>query len=165
MYETWKTLDEFPEYAVSSYGNVMNLKTELIKTPSLNQQGIPNVLLIKDQTQYRRSVALLVASMFIPKENERFTTPINLDGNRLNNHYSNLMWRPRWFAVKYHKQFKPGYRPALNQKFEDVETKQQFDNSLEAAVIYGLIDVDIFLAVLNRTYVFPTNQFFQLIDW
>jgi hypothetical protein len=165
MHEEWRVIEEFPDYAVSSYGRVRNLVTDLIKTPTQNQQGTASVLLMRDHDQYRRSVSVLVASAFVEREQYNHNTPIHLDGDLTNHHPDNLRWRPRWFALKYHKQFKPGYFPAINEPIEDVVTKRQYRNSLEASMEHGLLDVEIFLAIVNRTVVFPTNQRFQLVNW
>ena len=62
--------------------------------------------LFRDQEQYKRSVALLVAKAFLKQPSEFFDTPINLNGDRLDNQVINLMWRPRWFAIKYNRQFR-----------------------------------------------------------
>jgi hypothetical protein len=165
MQEEWLVLHEFPDYAVSNQGRIMSVRTELIKTPSLNQQGIPSVLLVEGKLQFRRAVALLVAEAWVHKEQRHFNTPINLNGDRRDNHPDNLVWRPRWFAIKYHQQFRPGYMPAINEPIREVISRREFKNSLEASVTYGILDTEIFLAVANRTVVFPTNQEFELVSW
>ena len=162
--EKWSVLDEFPDYAVSDQGRVMTIKTELIKTPSLNQQGIPNVLFVVDGVQHRRALARLVADMYIPRPHMHFDTPINLNGDRLDCRRENLMWRPRWFAMKYHRQFKPGYVPAINKPIIETRSGDEYANSLEASKVNGILDDEILIAMLNRTYVFPTHQSFEIIE-
>lgn len=163
--EQWQVIQEFPDYEVSDYGRVRSLETGRIKVPTKNQQGIPNVLFMRDFDQYRRSVAVLVATEFVPQPKFTFNTPLHLNGDRGDNTASNLVWRPRWFVLKYYNQFRPGYRPAVNEPIEDASTHRQFKNSLEAAIEFGLIDIEIFLAMSNRTVVFPTNQTFQYVNW
>lgn len=167
MEEKWKDLLEFPSYAVSDYGRIINKDTERIKVPSLNQNGVAHVLLMQNLKQFRRSVALLVAKAFLPVPKvEHFDTPINLNGDRLDNRAANLAWRPRWFAIKYHQQFfqdDPEHR-GFNQPVELIQTGERFETSWDAAVKYGLLDKEIFVATFNQTYVFPTGHRFRVID-
>lgn len=165
MNEIWEILEEFPDYAVSNQGRVRNIQTDLLKIGSPNKQGIHSVLLMKDKKQHRRAIAGLVAHIFIPRPYPHFDTPINLNGDRSDNRVENLAWRPRWFAIKYHKQFKPGYVPGFNRPIRDIKTRIEYLTSLHAASTFGLIDNEIVLATLNRTFVFPTNQMFELVDW
>lgn len=159
----WARIDEFPGYSVSDIGEVRNDRTGRYLSLTTNQAGIVQVGLVKGGSQYKRSVAVLVAKAFLdPPMHPRFNTPINLDGDRSNNRADNLMWRPRWFAVKYHKQFdKP--RQGLRQPIREKRTGEIFPTSWEAAIKYGLLDRDILIATLNRTYVIPTYQEFELV--
>lgn len=160
----WKPIEEFPGYSISHDGKVHNDDTHRIMTLMRNQDGVIHVGLMRDGVQYKRGVALLVAKAFLPPPMpSSFDTPIHLDGDRFNNHAENLMWRPRWFAILYHKQFhndKRGFRESIIE----INTKERFSNSWEAAIKYGLLDREIMIATLNRTYVWPTYQEFRLIE-
>lgn len=162
MDEVWRTIPEFPSYSVSTRGRVQNDETERIMAQLLNTTGVVQVGLTRGLVQYRRSVPLLVASAFIPKKNLEFTTPINLSGDRFDNEVSNLMWRPKWFAVKYHAQFRNGER-GFNVPVYETTTGEEFETSWEAAIKYGLIDREILIATTNRTYVWPSYQIFRVI--
>jgi hypothetical protein len=166
--EHWQDLEDFPGYAVSSYGRVQNTLNGHIKIPTRNQMGIPSVNLIKDRVQYRRSVARLVARAFLPAPSrETFDTPINLDGDRTNNHVDNLMWRPRWFAVKYHAQLRdPELSPAFGYSgaVEVVDTGERFVSARDCATKYGLLEREIVLSAMNNVPVFPTWQTFRRAD-
>lgn len=162
----WRVIDDFPTYSVSDDGYVRNDALDHILRQQVNQQGIPHVGLVSshDGIQYKRGVALLVAKAFLPPPTpSHFDTPINLDGDRFNNRVDNLMWRPRWFAIKYHKQFKNSERGFIVPIVETT-TMEHFPNSWVAATKYGLLDKEILLAFLNRTYVFPTGQRFEPVD-
>ena len=124
----------------------------------LNQYGVVNVGLMSDGIQYKRSVALLVAQTFIPRPFGPFDTPINLNGSRLDNRVENLMWRPRWYAVKYNRQFEERFRHHIPYPIKDLKTGELTENSLACAMRYGLLEKDIVLAILNHTYVWPTYQ-------
>lgn len=159
----WIPVEEFPRYAVSPEGGVINLETGYILNPTPNTNGLAQVGFSRNGVLYKRSVALLVAKAFLdPHPNEQFRSPINLNGDRMDNCVENLMWRPRWFSVIYHRQFlsdPQGFRTPVI----DVKTEEVFRTSWDAATKYGLIDEEIKLATLNRTYVWPTYQQFRVL--
>lgn len=161
--DEWAPIEEFPGYAVSSDGRVRNIDTGRLLVLTRNQQGVIQVGLMKDGAQFKRGVALLVAKAFLPPPpSPAFNTPINLDGDRSNCSIDNLVWRPRWFAIKYHQQFYNDQR-GFNDPIVDIKTGEEFEDSWEAATKYGLIDREILIATLNRTYVWPTYQEFRVI--
>lgn len=159
--EEWRIIESFPEYSVSNIGRVRNEETGRLLVLTRNQQGIVYVGLSRSSVQHQRSVARLVAKAFIPSPSLAFDTPINLDGDRANNNVLNIMWRPRWFAVKYFQQFVNGQR-GFDVPIVEVKTGELFPTSWEAAIEYGLIDREIFVATLNKTYVWPTYQVFEV---
>jgi hypothetical protein len=162
--ERWRIIDEFPNYSISDHGRVRNDESGRVLALLQNQKGIVNVGLMRGGIQYKRSVTVLVANAFLqPSALEAFDTPINLDGDRSNNHYGNLMWRPRWFAVKYFQQFKIG-PSGFGGRVQDRSTGIIYRNTWEAALEWGLIEKDIVVAILNRTYVWPTYQVFKVMD-
>ena len=164
MVETWRPVYLFPGYSVSDHGRVRTDKTGRILALNENQYGLVQVGLMRDGVQYHRSVPLLVAKAFIPRETGPFDTPINLDGDRHNNHVDNLAWRPRWFAIKYNQQFRRPYENPIFSKIMDLKTGEISENSFECARRYGLLEQDLVLSILNRTYVWPTYQEFGLVE-
>lgn len=164
MIEEWRIIPEFQSYSVSSLGRVRNEDTGRYMALAQNQHGIVHVGLCRGKVQFKRSVPLLVARAFLPiPTNPSFDSPIQLDGDRINVAADNLAWRPKWFAVKYHLQFHfpPG---GFIVPIVEIGTGETFRNSWEAATKYGLLDREIFLATINRTYVWPTYQEFRVID-
>ncbi len=162
--EKWCSIFEFPNYSISTYGRVRRDTSGRILVQMENQYGVVFVGMMCGDTQRHRSVALLVATAFIPKPSEAFETPINLDGNRWNNSIDNLLWRPRWFAVQYNKQFKPEHQNpnTFNVPIREIDVKEVFPNSFACAKQFGLLDKDIVMSILNRTYVWPTYQLFEV---
>lgn len=161
--EKWIDVEDFPDYAVSNHGRVMNKHTDLIKIPTPNQQGIPSVLLVRERVQHRRAVPLLVAHHFVPKRRANFDSPINLDGDRFNNYWRNLEWRPRWFAMAYHHQFKEPVPFGFDAGVICLETNMQFENITDCAQEYGLLMKEIINSIHTQLPVFPTWQTFAVV--
>lgn len=164
MPERWKTINRFPEYSVSDHGRIRNDTTGRILALSENQYGLVHVGMFQDGVQYHRSVPLLVAKAFLPQSPGPFDTPINLDGDRHNNRLENLMWRPRWFAIKYNQQFKYPFEDPIEEPIVDLKTGEVSENSFECAMRYGLLEQDLVLSIINRTYVWPTYQEFGVLE-
>lgn len=161
--ERWVEIFEFPGYLVSDRGNVLNTKTGAVLKITKNAHECRMVGLMKDGVQHKRSLALLVARAFIPDpQHEVFDTPIHLDGDRNNIHYQNLMWRPRWFARRYMRQFTDNH-PTYAYPIEDVDTGWQYASSMDAAMTHGLLDIDIYEGMMNNVYVWPTHQTFRKV--
>lgn len=164
--EEWSELHAFPGYSVSHWGRVRNDRTNYFLTISVNQLGIPYVGLKRDGISCQRAVAPMVARAFLPPpELPTFDTPINLDGDRLHNAVENLVWRPRWFAVKYHRQFHLFYTGhiGVRQTIEDRDTEERFETSAHASIKFGLLDREVMFSVYKETYVWPTYQTFRIV--
>lgn len=164
MNEEWKPIEMFDDYEVSSFGRICNSTTGRFLALNTNQYGVLQVGLMRKGQQYHRSVPLLVAKAFIPEDRAPFDTPINLDGDRTNNRVENLVWRPRWFAIKYNQQFKNPPEHHISGPLADRKTGEVSENSFECAKRYGLLENDIVFATLNRTYVWPTYQKFGILE-
>lgn len=163
MLADWRPIQSFSTYSVSSTGRVRNDETGRHMVLSVNQRGIVNVGLMRNNHQYKRSVGLLVADAFVKDgRTPAFNTPMHLDGDKLNNNATNLMWRPLWFARKYAEQLEEAH-------FEDyypiveVNTGEKFENPWDAARKFGLLQADIILSVCNSQRVWPTGQQFRCL--
>lgn len=163
--EEWIEIDEFPEYSVSTHGRVSNDTYERILTPSLNNRGIPTVGLYDGPKQHRRSVPVLVADAWVPNSyGEHFNTPTHLNGDRLDCYADNLVWRPRWFAIQFHKTILVDQFPNWHDSpFELVQTQEIFQTPHPCAQKYGLLQMDIFLGLINKRPVFPGGIEFRQI--
>lgn len=165
MREQWYELDEFPDYAVSSFGEVHNIKTGMPRRTSINQQGIVKISLYKDGRELiTRSVAVLVAEAFCDGQTEFFNTPIHLDGDRENCRADNLMWRPRWFAVQYHRQFQSPEFHASDVHIVDVDTGKEYYSVKEACMDLGLYYNDVYRSYIHEQQIPLTRQEFRLVE-
>ena len=164
MLERWKEIPHFPDYSVSNYGRVRTNKSGRVLSLSENQSGLLQVGLMQNGVQKHRSVTLLVAKAFVPQLTGPFDTPINLDGDRHNNHVSNLAWRPRWFAIRYNQQFRYPSEHRIFFPLQDLKTGEVCENSFECSKHYGLLEHDLVFSVVNRTYVWPTYQQFRVLE-
>lgn len=163
--EVWEEIDEFPNYMVSSFGQVANIRMGgTILTPRPNQFGHIRVGLVKDNRQYNRGLALLVATAFIQNPMTTWDTVIHLDGDLYNCAASNLMWRPRWFTLAFHKQF---YDPRFVEDHGpiiDLESSVVYDSPKEACVKHGLLYTEIIRSINNGYSTFPFAQRWASID-
>ena len=165
MQEDWRVVTSFPRYRVSNTGIVQNAKTCRPLSPTFNQRGILKVNLLNEGYLHTRAVGILVAREFLPEPPRRdFTSVIHLNGDRENCYATNLAWRPRSFAVKYHQQFDMPIFHTSQREVVDLETGRVYPTVQEAAVEHGLLFSEIVVASHNRTFVWPTYQQFRLIE-
>lgn len=96
--EIWKSLDciDYPNYEVSNFGRVKSLNynhtgKEKILKPVENRYGYLKVALFQNTKEKRYTVHRLVASAFIPNDNN-LPCVNHKDENKKNNNVSNLEW-------------------------------------------------------------------------
>lgn len=165
--EQWHQIRDFPDYSVSDYGRIRNDHTDRIMRLSRTQRGQPIVGLVRNGVQHKRAVSRLVAEAFCPRpiaQMETHDTPINLDGDRDNNCAANLLWRPSWFAVKYHQQFRTISRLNKMPRIRDTKTGEIFDDMWIPIMRWGLLYNDIVASLVNHTVVWPTMQRFEWFE-
>ncbi|HMT68966.1 MAG TPA: hypothetical protein PKD16_02325 [Saprospiraceae bacterium] len=162
----WHELEEFPDYAVSEQGDIANIKTGIPRKLSINGQGIVKITLYDTRKQLvTRSVARMVAEAFVPKpDQEIFDTPIHMDGELTNCRADNLVWRPRWFAIKYHRQFRNPEFHIARGTFIDIDSEEVYDSIKDICVRNGVFWQDVIKCVTEETFVFPTYQKFRLFE-
>lgn len=71
--EIWKTIEEYPNYDVSTFGNVRNNKTNKMLKPALNSSGYYRYTLIHNFKRTTVSAHRIVAKhklLLLEKENQ-----------------------------------------------------------------------------------------------
>lgn len=162
--EVWEEISGFPEYVVSDRGVVANARTGRTLVQSKNPHGVVFVILRRDNKPHSRAVSRLVAEAFIPNENDSMDTPMHLDNNREHNYVENLVWRTRSFVHTYKRQFVYPYQNRIKFPIVVVQTGEQFSDSWEPCIKYGLLERAVVMSVLNDWPVYPTSQIFRLLS-
>ena len=157
------------------WGMVRNDRTGNKIYSSKNREGFRYVKLTLERV-YIKSVALMVAEVWLPDRPSQFNSVIHLDGDRGNCSSSNIRWRPRTYAMEYHRQFANGARELVRASpfVELTETfKETFESLSAAGKAYGVLD-RIILNNLTENWVnqrngralepaYPTMHVFQYI--
>lgn len=160
--EKWVSLEDYPGYSASNMGLIRNDKRDRILAVVRTESRHTYVSLMQGGKQVTRGVAKLIADAFV--ENPRpkqFTTPIHLNGDLTNCKADNLLWRPRWFAMRFTQQFaqpQQSHAPIRNKA-----TGEVFEDLWVPVKRYGLLYTEILTAVASYTYVFPTMQTFEWV--
>lgn len=166
MIEQWQVYEQDMEYSVSDQGRVRNDVTGHVLTPSVNCQGIRYINLKRRDRQKIKSVALMVASTFLPDHPPQFNSVIHLNGDKNNCSLLNLMWRPRNMSVEYHLQFKRADRDQREvDPFLEFTTGCQdtFVRFMDAGMRFGVLDRLIFNNLITNRLVRENNWPHRLV--
>lgn len=91
MEEIWKIIEDFPNYEVSTFGNIKNKTTNKILKPSLNSSGYYRNTLVNTLKTKVVTLHKAVAEAFIQNPLNKPTVN-HKDRNKLNNKVENLEW-------------------------------------------------------------------------
>jgi len=102
--ETYKIIKDFENYSISNWGNVKNNKTNMV-LKFRDCFGYNRVSLYDKNISKPKNINVhrLVAEYFIPNP-ENKTQVNHIDGDRGNNHYTNLEWATQSENMK-HKHY------------------------------------------------------------
>lgn len=159
--DEWKPLDGYPGYSINRRGQVRNDELDRIMKVSLNTYGLPFIAMTVDRLQVRRGLARLVAQTFVPKNPmlPYFDTPIQLDGDQTNCNADNILWRPRWFAMRYTRQFKIEQQPHLPVR--NLLTGQIENTAWPFVTATGLLYRELIIKAYREEAMFPTRERFR----
>lgn len=135
MNEVWAEIEEFPNYLVSNYGDIINIKFNRILKPRSNSKGYSHVVLFNEGYRKEFYVHQLVAAAFIANYRPKIHIQ-HMDGNKQNNKITNL--RIRAFTteiengVVYYKT-----EHLRGRKVKILETGEVFINAYSCAKHIG----------------------------
>lgn len=162
MIETWAQIPDFPDYEVSDHGQVYSKRRDLMLSLTQTSAGAVKVNLMANGRLCTRAVKTLVAEAFLPDHHPESNTPINLDGDPLNNHVMNLAWRPRWFAWKYTRQFHQEIPVFYNATVQNLHSGKIYDSTMAAGIDDGIIWEYLWNSVISGRPVYPTGAVYHL---
>ena len=163
--ELWAPVEDYPNYIVSNEGAIRSELTGREMHARPNQTGVMNVSLENEFGRTTRSLAVVVASAHCKRQPyPHFNTVIHLDGDRRNCHADNLDWRPRWFAIQFHKQFLR--LPYVDtQPFVEMHTGEVYRSPLHAAIAHGLLEAQVIGSFANGEPVSMTGDQFDRANY
>ncbi|AKF12742.1 HNH endonuclease [Sinorhizobium phage phiM7] len=119
--EIWKPVTGFELYEVSNHGRIRNLKSNKILKTSVRDRYV-RVNLYQNGTSKTVLVHRLVAEVFLPNH-DSFANDVNhIDGNKANNHVSNLEWTTREENIRH--SWDTGLRVVIGQKLTTSDVKE-----------------------------------------
>ena len=133
--EIWVRSKELPRYEMSSDGRVRNVDTGRILRVSTNSKGYPQVCLHDNGKQYTRPIHRLVADAFYDGDHKGLDVN-HIDGNKTNNHISNLEWCSRSENIKH--AYATGLKvDSRKRRVRVVETGKVYDSIYECSQRLG----------------------------
>ena len=150
--EVWLAIDEFSPYQISNLGRVMNYDTGRVLGIHDNGHGVPQVVLRRGGRNHARAINRLVAGAFLDPAPDD-CVPMHRDGDWSNNTPENLVWKPRWFAVKWTRQGRQS-KPRDHRRIRAVRSGIVYENALECAKALGGLED---LVLLTAQSIWPTT--------
>ena len=91
-HEIWKTVKDYENYSISSFGRIRNNKTDRILKPGKNADGYHQVHLSKNGKEKKHRINRLVAIAFLPNHDDKPKVD-HIDREQItNNNITNLRW-------------------------------------------------------------------------
>jgi hypothetical protein len=122
-----KTVKGYPNYTVREDGLVTGARGKCLKY-DYNRTGYPRISLCKNGKVRRRFVHRIVAEHFLPEPDTPNAIINHIDGDKLNNHYSNLEWTTHRENLQH----------ALDTGLRDMKNKVEMDSATRDEVIWML---------------------------
>lgn len=153
----WARLDEFPDYEISEYGHVRRIVKDesrrygyVLKGRAEPNGNVRYTLKNVDGKFVSRSISYLVANGFLEKPTDNNVEIVHIDGDKSNNHYSNLRWEPKFIPTTMTtKSNKINLTERIKEQIEEFEIiKRVFKNrdlrlqneSRSHDVVYEILD-------------------------
>lgn len=135
----WRIIEEFPDYIINEYGTIYKIhgkRKYIIMKPKKDKDGYLYIGLRNSKGRFFRRVHQLVAKAFINNPN-KYEVVNHMDGNKTNNHFTNL----EWCTVAYNNKYSYEYLGRKGNHTTDIkcylivdsEIVGKFNNVKEAA--------------------------------
>lgn len=113
----WKQIHSVSRYLINEYGDVKSLTYNKIMKQKIDRYGYPCIQLKRDDgSSWYTTIHRLVAMTFIHNPDPDNMNQVNhIDGNKLNNHISNLEW------CSARKNINHSYKTLLNNNTNHIE--------------------------------------------
>lgn len=165
--ETWRPLQEFPLYEISTQGRIRNAGTLAIRSVKPNHRGFPTLGLYgkDDPTRYFRQVNMLVAQTFLDKPEHRTMTSVwHVNGDIADCRAANLKWETKARVMEWNQMWRDGVPRYKTPKIMVNKTGRIFENAYECGKYVGELET----AVINHIEHFPPmhihNARFRYVD-
>ena len=146
--ETWASIEDFPPYEVSDSGRVRNGDNGRVLGIYDNGHGVLQVVIRRGNCNNARAIHRLVAEAFLDPAPDD-CVPMHVDGDWGNNKPENLVWKPRWFAVKWTKQSKQT-TPRDCRRVRVIKSGEVYPNALECAKAIGGVEEYVLITAQSR---------------
>ena len=131
----WIPVKGFSKYEVSNEGNIRNKKTGRILKQQIGTHGYNVLTLRKNKVPVTARVHRIVADSFYDGDHDELDVN-HIDGNKLNNHISNLEFCTRKENIRH--AFDTGLKHGSRRtKIRIVETGDEFNSITECQSITG----------------------------
>jgi hypothetical protein len=135
--ELWKTIDNFSNYEISTYGNIRNKTTGYKLNPNI-KCGYSS-LNIRNDDGYMKNFKIhrLVALCFIPNTENKYSVN-HIDHNKLNNNLSNLEWATATEQNKHRRKPKKEIQELISSRSvwrinKDTNEKLEYYKTIKSA--------------------------------
>lgn len=153
MDKKWIVLQKegYEDYSVSDSGDIRRDSTGRIVKPVCNGNGYLQVGLYKRGIRKKFGVSRLVASAFLAEPKEpHFNALLHKDGDKDNCAATNLVWRPRWFVVKYHREMTLWDHNIPFRMVVDETSGREYATVRDVVVAHGILYSDLINGVHNH---------------
>ena len=153
--EIWLPIEDYPNYEISSQGNVRNCRTGQKMQPWIPPNGYPTVKLRNVNGRRNHYVHRLVADTFYDGDHSGYEVN-HIDGHKDNNFIGNLEWCTHSENTRHAIQnglFTPHQlppRPNDGTKVRIVETGETFNSLTECAEYIGGFKTAISACLLGK---------------
>lgn len=148
--EEWAVIDEFPQYLVSSHGQVKHSVRDTLRKIVVNERGVPVITFhrVGEGVRYLRQLNHLVADAFLdPPEVYTRNSIVHLDGNLENCRVDNLRWGTRGEVIEWNRMRRLNHERFKSPPVKNNRTGRVYKNAYECAMLEGKLESEIIFTI------------------